>query len=140
MAAAADPMANSDIHLYTAKTPNGIKVSMLLEELGLPYKVTELSFSKNEQKEAWYVDNVNPNGRIPAITDVLPDGTPVRVFESGAVLLYLVERYDVEGKFRYPRGNREDLEVLSWVCFSLPLSRFLFYFYWDQSFLFFSFL
>ena len=102
---------------------------MLLEELGLPYKVTELSFSKNEQKEAWFVDNVNPNGRIPAITDVLPDGTPVRVFESGAVLLYLVERYDVEGKFRYPRGSREDLEVLSWVCFSLSLSLFLFSFF-----------
>ena len=57
-----------DITLYTAGTPNGTKVSVVLEELGIPYKVRELSFEKNEQKEPWFL-KINPNGRIPAITD-----------------------------------------------------------------------
>ncbi|KAK0651724.1 glutathione S-transferase [Cercophora newfieldiana] len=104
----------TDIHLYTAQTPNGIKVSMLLEELNLSYKVTELSFSKNEQKEPWFLE-INPNGRIPAITDTFTDGKPIRVFESGAILQYLVERYDTEGKFSYPKGGREYWEVQSWL-------------------------
>jgi len=104
----------TDIHLYTAQTPNGIKVSMLLEELNLEYKVTELSFSKNEQKEPWYLE-INPNGRIPAITDTFTDGKPIRVFESGAVLQYLVERYDTERRLSYQKGTREDWEVISWL-------------------------
>lgn len=112
--ATAKPKTPTDIHLYTAQTPNGIKVSMLLEELNLEYKVTELSFSKNEQKEPWYLE-INPNGRIPAITDTFTDGKPIRVFESGAILQYLVERYDTEERFSYPRGAREYWEVQSWL-------------------------
>ncbi|AEO56742.1 hypothetical protein MYCTH_2301985 [Thermothelomyces thermophilus ATCC 42464] len=104
----------TDIHLYTAQTPNGIKISMLLEELGLPYKVTAIDFSKNEQKEPWFLE-INPNGRIPALTDVLPDGSPIRLFESGSIMQYLVERYDPEHKVSYPRGTREYYEVNSWL-------------------------
>jgi glutathione S-transferase len=104
----------TDIHLYTAQTPNGIKVSMLLEELNLSYAVTELSFAKNEQKEPWFLE-INPNGRIPAITDTFTDGKLIRIFESGAILQYLVERYDSEGKLSYPRGSREDWEVRGWL-------------------------
>ena len=106
----------SNIHLYTAQTPNGIKVSMLLEELGLSYEVTAIELSKNTQKEPWFLA-INPNGRIPALTDVLADGTPVRLFESGAIMQYLVDRYDTEHKVSYPRGSSEFWEVNSWVCF-----------------------
>ncbi|KAK3988361.1 disulfide-bond oxidoreductase YfcG [Cladorrhinum sp. PSN332] len=100
----------SDIHLYTAGTPNGIKISMLLEELGLPYKVTQLDFSKNEQKEPWFLE-INPNGRIPALTDTFTDGKPIRLFESGSIMQYLVDRYDTEHKVSYPKDSREHWEV-----------------------------
>ncbi|KAK3190677.1 Glutathione S-transferase 2 [Lecanicillium sp. MT-2017a] len=82
----------TDITLYTAATPNGIKIPILLEELGLEYK-------------PWYLE-INPNGRIPAITDTWTDGKQLRVFESGAILEYLVERYDTDRKVSYPRDSR----------------------------------
>jgi len=74
------------IDLYTAATPNGHKVSIALEELGLPYQVHALSFDKKEQKTPEFL-RINPNGRIPAIVD---DG--FAVFESGAILIYLAEK------------------------------------------------
>ncbi|KAM7197315.1 glutathione S-transferase [Naviculisporaceae sp. PSN 640] len=104
----------SDIHLYTAATPNGIKVSILLEELGLPYKVTNISLSKNEQKEPWFLE-INPNGRIPALTDVFTDGSQIRLFESGSIMQYLVDRYDTEHKVSYPRGTKEYYDVNHWL-------------------------
>lgn len=114
----------SDIHLYTAQTPNGIKASILLEELGLPYETHTLEFSKNEQKEPWFLE-INPNGRIPAMTDVWDDGKPIRIFESGSMLQYLVDRYDKDHKVSYPHGSREHWETTNWVrerFFSLPRS------------------
>merc|ERR1712000_607054 len=95
----------TDITLYTVGTPNGIKVSILLEELNLAYKVHPISMTKNEQKEPWFLE-INPNGRIPAITDKTPDGETIRVFESGAILQYLVQRYDPDGKVSYPYGKK----------------------------------
>ncbi|KAG7110407.1 Disulfide-bond oxidoreductase YfcG like protein [Verticillium longisporum] len=77
----------SGIHLYTTGTPNGIKASILLEELGLPYQVTKIDISKNTQKEPWFLE-INPNGRIPALTDSFDDGKPIRIFESGSILPY----------------------------------------------------
>jgi GST-like protein len=74
------------IELYTAATPNGHKVSIALEELGLPYRVHALSFDRKEQKTPEFL-RINPNGRIPAIVD---DG--FAVFESGAILIYLAEK------------------------------------------------
>lgn len=70
--------------------------------------------STNEQKEPWFLE-INPNGRIPAITDKWTDGSDIRVFESGAVLQYLVERYDKDHKVSYPREAKETWEVNSWV-------------------------
>src|SRR5690242_19631091 len=78
----------SKIHLYTGNTPNGIKASIALEELGLKYELTPITISKNTQKEPWFLE-INPNGRIPALKDELPDGTPVRFGESGSILQYL---------------------------------------------------
>ena len=117
-AAASMSSGKPSIHLYTQQTPNGIKASILLEELGLPYDVTEITFSTNQQKEPWFLE-INPNGRIPALTDanVEDGGEPMRVFESGAMLQYLTEKYDTEHKVSYPRGTREYWEVQSWVCF-----------------------
>ena len=71
----------------------------------------------NEQKEDWFLD-INPNGRIPAMTDVL-NGKKIRVFESGAMLEYLVDRYDKDHKISYPRDTAEHWEVISWVRRSL---------------------
>lgn len=77
------------ITLFTAATPNGHKVSILLEELSLPYRVHPLDLLKNEQKAGWYLD-INPNGRIPSIVD--HDNADFAVFESGAILIYLAEK------------------------------------------------
>jgi glutathione S-transferase len=68
---------------------------------------------ENEQKEQWFLD-INPNGRIPALADTL-DGKKIRIFESGAILQYLVERYDKDHKISYPQGTAEHWEVTSWV-------------------------
>jgi GST-like protein len=77
--------------LYTAATPNGHKVSIALEELGLPYTVRVVSLSALEQRQPWFLE-LNPNGRIPVIVDrAAGDFT---VFESGAILMYLAEKRD----------------------------------------------
>ncbi|KAK1770370.1 glutathione S-transferase [Phialemonium atrogriseum] len=104
----------TDIHLYTAQTPNGIKVTMLLEELGLEYKVTAIELGKNTQKEPWFLD-INPNGRIPAMTDTFTDGSTIRLFESGSIMQYLVDRYDTGHKVSYPQGSREYYETNNWL-------------------------
>lgn len=109
--------SKSDIHLYTTQTPNGIKISITLEELGLSYEVHKVDISKNTQKEPWFLE-INPNGRIPALTDTFTDGEKIRLFESGSIQQYLVDRYDTEHKISYPRGTREFYEVNNWVSYS----------------------
>ncbi|EZF32450.1 glutathione S-transferase-like protein [Trichophyton mentagrophytes] len=106
----------SDITLYTSQTPNGIKISIALEELGLPYKVVAIELGQNTQKEPWFLE-INPNGRIPAITDTFTDGKKIAIFESGSILEYLVDRYDTEHKISYPKGTREAYEVSNWLFF-----------------------
>ncbi|KAI0205163.1 glutathione S-transferase [Astrocystis sublimbata] len=76
-------------------------------------QTTAISFAKNEQKEPWFLE-INPNGRIPALTDTI-DGKQIRVFESGAMLQYIVDRYDKDHKVSYPIGTAEYYEVLSWL-------------------------
>ncbi|PVH75147.1 glutathione S-transferase domain-containing protein [Cadophora sp. DSE1049] len=107
-----------DIHLYSASTANGVKVSILLEELGLPYQVTQIDISKNTQKQPWFL-KINPNGRIPALTDTFDDGKQIRIFESGSILQYLVDRYDKDNKVSYPRGSREYWEVNNWLMWQM---------------------
>lgn len=77
------------IELYSASTPNGRKISILLEELGIPYTVHPIDLGKLEQKQEWFL-KINPNGRIPAIID--KDNGNFAVFESGAILIYLAEK------------------------------------------------
>lgn len=76
-------------------------------------QVHAIKMTENEQKEEWFL-KINPNGRIPALTDTL-DGKQIRVFESGAILEYLVDRYDKDHKLSYPHGSAEHWEVISWV-------------------------
>ena len=99
------------IDLYSAATPNGQKIHIMLEEVGLPYRVTWVSISKGEQFEPSFLD-ISPNNKIPAIVDHDgPDAEPVSVFESGAILLYLAEK---TGRF-LPSAPRPRLEVLQWL-------------------------
>ncbi|KAK0756565.1 hypothetical protein N5P37_010718 [Trichoderma harzianum] len=104
------------IKLYTDSTPNGIKISMALEELGVPYEVDHIDITTNRQKEPWFLE-INPNGRIPAIVDTLSDGQQVRVFEGGSILQYLTERYDPEHKLSFPKGTRDYWECNNWLFF-----------------------
>ncbi|MGI9558425.1 MAG: glutathione S-transferase family protein [Thermodesulfobacteriota bacterium] len=97
------------IDLYTSATPNGRKVSIMLEETGLSYKVHALKLHENEQKTPEFLA-INPNGRIPAIVD---DG--FAVFESGAILVYLAEK---TGKL-LPGGARERSVVMQWLMFQM---------------------
>ena len=99
------------IELYSAATPNGQKIHIMLEEVGLPYRVTWISISKGEQFEPSFLD-ISPNNKIPAIVDPDgPDAEPVSVFESGAILLYLAEK---TGRF-LPSAPRARLDVLQWL-------------------------
>jgi glutathione S-transferase len=79
-----------------------------------------LDFSKHEQKEPWFLE-INPNGRIPALTDKDESGREVKIFESGAILLYIVATYDKDHKISYPYGSEEHWETLSWVCCNFKL-------------------
>src|SRR5271168_2691303 len=97
------------ITLYTAPTPNGWKISIALEEMGLPYEVRVIDFSTNEQKSDWYV-KINPNGRIPALVD-----DDFGLFESGAILIYLAEK---TGKF-LPSDIQLRSQVIQWLMFQM---------------------
>src|SRR6201998_2619077 len=80
------------LQLYSLPTPNGVKVSIMLEELGLPYEVHLVDFNKDDQKTVEFL-SLNPNGKIPAILDPNgPGGKPLPLFESGAILQYLAEK------------------------------------------------
>lgn len=104
------------IDLYTTQTPNGIKISITLEELGLPYNVHKIDIAKNTQKEPWFLE-INPNGRIPALRDTFTDGKSIRLFESGSIMQYLVARYDKDYKISFPPNTREYYEMNNWLFF-----------------------
>lgn len=101
------------IDVYTANTPNGIKVPIALEELGVPYRISRINLEANEQKRPEFL-RVNPNGRIPAIVDSDgPGGSPLSVFESGAILWYLAEKYPG----LMPEGRQERIRALEYCFF-----------------------
>ena len=103
------------ITAYSANTPNGVKLTIALAELGLErgsdYTLKILDLSAREQKEPEFLA-VNPNGRIPAIVDHMPDGD-IRVFESGAVLLYLAETFGG----LLPKDPAARIEAIAWTYF-----------------------
>jgi len=101
------------IDLYTWTTPNGRKISIMLEECGLPYRVHPVNIGNREQFKPEFLA-ISPNNRIPAIVDPDgPEGKPMPMFESGAILIYLAEK---TGRF-YPQKNR--YVVLQWLMFQM---------------------
>ena len=103
------------IDFYTWNTPNGRKISVALEEMGLPYKVHPVNITKGEQRAADFL-KLSPNGKIPAIVDPDgPGGRPVSIFESGAILLYLGEK---TGKF-LPKDLSKRIPVWEWLMWQM---------------------
>ncbi len=100
------------ITLYTARTPNGFKASIALEELGLPYETRAIDLKAEEQKQPWFLV-LNPNGRIPVIVD--HDANDLVVFESGAILIHLAER---TGRL-LPRDPASRSRALQWLMFQV---------------------
>lgn len=101
------------IQLYTLGTPNGAKVSIALEELGLPYEAHKIDFATNDQISPEFL-SLNPNNKIPAIIDPNgPDGAPLPLFESGAILIWLAEK---SGRL-IPAGKR--YEALQWLMWQM---------------------
>jgi GSH-dependent disulfide-bond oxidoreductase len=99
------------VQLYSLPTPNGVKVSIALEELGLPYDAHLVDFGTNDQMSPAFL-SLNPNNKIPAIIDPNgPDGAPLALFESGAILVYLAEK---TGKLMQDR-----YQVLQWLMFQM---------------------
>ena len=102
------------IDLYTWTTPNGRKVSIMLEEVGLPYRVQSINIGKDEQFAPDYL-KINPNGKIPSIVDPDgPDGKPIAMMESGAILIYLARKTG-----RLLAAGRKEYETLQWLMFQM---------------------
>ncbi|KAH9260041.1 hypothetical protein BASA81_001813 [Batrachochytrium salamandrivorans] len=109
------PRGNKEFQLYSLNTPNGQKVGIALEEFGLEYDAHVIQISKGEQFTSGFVD-LNPNARIPALLhQPKKGGEPVKLFESGAILLYLGETY---GKFFPPPGPKR-AECYSWIMWQM---------------------
>ena len=110
------PAKNPDIlQLYSFPTPNGVKISIALEEIGLPYEAHTINIMKNETWGAEFL-SLNPNGKIPAIIDPDgPGGKPIGLFESGAILLYLADK---TGKL-IPADPAKRWETIEWVFFQM---------------------
>ena len=103
------------IDLYTWTTPNGRKVSVMLEEIGMPYEVHPVNLAKDEQLEPEYLQ-LNPNNKIPTIVDRDgPGGKPYTLFESGAILMYLAEK---SGEF-LPKETAARYQVIQWLMFQM---------------------
>ena len=103
------------IDLYTWSTPNGRKVSIMLEELGLPYNVHPINIGKDDQFTREFIA-INPNSKIPAIVDPEgPDGKPISLMESGAILIYLADK---TGKLM-PANKRDAYAALQWLMFQM---------------------
>lgn len=103
------------LQLYSLPTPNGVKVSIMLEEIGLPYEVHLVDFGKDDQKTAEFL-SLNPNGKIPAILDPNgPGGRPLPLFESGAILQYLAEKTEK----LLPQDAARRYQTLQWLHFQM---------------------
>ena len=103
------------LQLYSLPTPNGVKVSIMLEETGLPYEVHLVAFASHDQMSPEFL-SLNPNNKIPAIIDPNgPGGKPLALFESGAILIYLAEK---TGQFM-PQDAAGRYETIQWLMFQM---------------------
>jgi GST-like protein len=101
-----------DLHFFPS--PNGLKIAIMLEECGLPYRIVEVDILRGEQFRREFT-HLSPNNRIPAIVDQDAPGGPLAIFESGAILQYLGEK----SGFGLPRELHQRFEVLQWVCWQV---------------------
>jgi GSH-dependent disulfide-bond oxidoreductase len=109
------PQQPDRIQLYSLPTPNGVKVSIMLEETALPYEPHLVNFETNDQKSAEFLA-LNPNGKIPAIIDPRgPGGKPLPLFESGAILIYLADK---SGLFM-PQDPARRYQTIQWLMFQM---------------------
>jgi GST-like protein len=109
------PQHPDRLQLYSLNTPNGVKVSIMLEEIGLPYEPHLVDFRKDEQRTPEFL-SLNPHGKIPAILDPDgPGGAPLALFESGAILLYLADKTDR----CMPTDPARRWETTQWVFFQM---------------------
>jgi GST-like protein len=103
------------IQLYSLPTPNGVKVSVMLEETGLPYEPHVVSFESDDQKSPQFL-SLNPYGKVPAILDPGgPGGRPIALFESGAILIYLADK---AGQFM-PQDAADRYQTIQWLMFQM---------------------
>ena len=104
-----------DVHYWP--TPNGKKVTILLEELGVPYKIVPIHIGRGDQFSDGFL-GISPNNRMPAIVDNAPKGggAPISIFESGAIMMYLAEK---EGRFWPQDDQRAKYEVAQWVIWQM---------------------
>ncbi|PSR88679.1 glutathione S-transferase [Coniella lustricola] len=102
------------IEVWGKRGPNPPKIIMILEELGVPYKIHDIGFDKIKEPE--YL-KVNPNGRIPAIQD--PNRNDIVIWESGAIIEYVLEVYDTENKISFARGSEEYFHAKQWLFYQV---------------------
>jgi GST-like protein len=103
------------LQLYSLPTPNGVKVAIMLEEIGLPYEAHRVNFESNDQTSPEFL-SLNPNNKIPAIIDPDgPGGKPLPLFESGAILIYLAEK---SGRL-LPKGPAARYQTIQWLMFQM---------------------
>ena len=125
------PVGEAPLQLYSLNTPNGVKVNILLEELaelgikGADYDAYKIDISENDQFGSAFVD-INPNSKIPALVDYSVvednDGEPMTVFESGAILIYLAEKF---GQFMPMQQGRARTDCLSWIMWQMGSAPYL---------------
>lgn len=115
------PVGDAPLQLYSLNTPNGVKVNIMLEELlelgikGAEYNAYKIDFETQDQFGSDFVD-INPNSKIPALVDYSAADTPIKIFESGAILMYLAEKF---GKFIPLDQGVQRAECLSWVMWQM---------------------
>jgi GSH-dependent disulfide-bond oxidoreductase len=104
------------VELHYWPTPNGKKVTILLEELGTPYTIKQTNIGRGDQFDPEFL-KFSPNNRMPALVDTEPKGggAPIRIFESGAIMMYIAEK---EGKF-FPQGQHAKYDVIQWVMWQM---------------------
>lgn len=121
------PKGDAPFQLYSLNTPNGVKVNILLEELkeagvtGADYDAYQIDISKGDQFGSGFVE-INPNSKIPALVDYSDPKNPIKIFESGAILLYLAEKF---GKFVPTDAGQDRANCLSWVMWQMGAAPFL---------------
>ncbi|KAF2099710.1 glutathione S-transferase [Rhizodiscina lignyota] len=107
--------STTELTLYIAPLVNPYKLTMVAEELGIPYTTKIIDVQKGEHKSEWFTKNINANGKLPALSHKRSNGKEIVVWESGACLQYLADQFDPEHRLSYPRDTQEYYSTVSWL-------------------------